>query len=96
MRALLNVVLTILDMYTYVVIAGVIMSWLLAFNVVNFGNEFVRGLWRAINAMTEPFLRRIRGFMPNLGGLDLSPIILLLGVYFIQQVIVLYIYPNVF
>lgn len=96
MRAILDVVLLVLDLYQWVVIAGVVLSWLLTFNVVNYSNNFVRMVWQAVNALTEPLLAPIRRFMPNLGGLDLSPVILLLGVFFVKSVIIRYIYPNVF
>ncbi|MBK9081309.1 MAG: YggT family protein [Rhizobiales bacterium] len=96
MRAILDVVLIVLNLYTYVVIAGAILSWLLAFNVVNYSNDVVRAVWQAINAVTEPLLGPIRARLPNLGGVDISPIVLLLGVFFLQSVIVRYIYPNVF
>ncbi|MBL8590515.1 MAG: YggT family protein [Methylobacteriaceae bacterium] len=96
MRALLDVVLILLDLYTYVVIAGVILSWLLAFNVVNYGNPFVRSVWQAVSALTEPLLGPIRARLPNLGGVDVSPVVLLLGVFLFRRIIELYIYPNVF
>jgi YggT family protein len=96
MRAVLDVVLILLQFYTWVVIAAVVVSWLIAFNVINTRNEFVGMIVRLIYQLTEPLLRPIRNFMPNLGGLDLSPLILLLLVFFIQRVIIYYIYPNVF
>jgi YggT family protein len=77
----------IINLYTWVVIAAVIFSWLVAFNVINPHSEFVRAVWRGLNALTEPLLRPIRRALPDLGGLDISPIILLLGCYFIQQII---------
>ncbi|MEJ0095266.1 MAG: YggT family protein [Methylocella sp.] len=96
MRALLDVILLILDLYTYVVIAAVILSWLIAFNVVNTYNDVVRAISNAVNALTEPVLRPIRQVMPNLGGLDISPIILFLLIFLIQRIILQYIYPNVY
>ncbi|HVY41886.1 MAG: YggT family protein [Bacteroidota bacterium] len=81
----------LITLYTYVVIAGVILSWLLAFNVINAYNPFVRSLWNALRAVTEPLLRPIRRFMPDLGGIDISPVILLLGCLFVQAVIL----PNI-
>ena len=96
MRAFLNVVLLVLDLYWYVIVAVAIMSWLIAFNVINIYNEIVRSIWNALNALTEPVLRPIRNALPNFGGLDVSPIILLLIIYLIKQVIYLYVYPNVF
>jgi YggT family protein len=78
----------LITLYTWIVIASVILSWLMAFNVVNAYNPFVRTLWNALNAVTEPLLRPIRRMMPDLGGIDLSPIILLLGCYFVQSVVI--------
>ncbi len=84
---LLRFISFIIDLYVYVIIAGVVMSWLMAFGVVNAYNPFVRSIWQALNALTEPLLRPIRNLMPNLGGIDISPIILLLGCYFVQTVV---------
>ncbi len=96
MRAVLDVILLILQLYTYVIIVVAIMSWLVAFNVINIYNNVVRTIWDALNAMTEPVLRPIRNMLPNVGGLDLSPLVLLLLIFLIQDVITKYIYPNVF
>jgi YggT family protein len=93
MRALLDVILLILDLFQWVIIAVAVMSWLIAFDVLNIRQDFVRTIWNALNALTEPFLRPIRNILPNLGGLDISPIILLLIIYFLQRVIVYYLYP---
>lgn len=78
----------LVSLYTWVIIASVILSWLMAFNVVNAYNPFVRSLWNGLNAVTEPLLRPIRRVLPDLGGIDLSPVILLLGCYFVQSVII--------
>ena len=96
MRAVLDVILLILQLYTYVIIVVAIMSWLLAFNVINIYNSVVRAIWDALHAMTEPVLRPIRRILPNFNGLDLSPLVLLLVIFLIQDVIGKYIYPNVF
>jgi YggT family protein len=96
MRALLDVILVVLQLYVYVIIAAVILSWLVAFNVVNRHNDVVRSIWNFVAALTEPLLRPIRGTVPNLGGLDISPLILLLLIFFLQRIIEEYIYPNVF
>jgi YggT family protein len=96
MRALLDVILVVLQLYVYVIIAAAILSWLVAFNVVNRHNDFVRSIWNLVTALTEPLLRPIRGMIPNLGGIDISPVILLLFVFFLERVIEEYIYPNVF
>lgn len=91
MIELLNFISYVITLYTYVVIANVIMSWLMAFGVINAYNPTVRAIWQAISAVTEPLLKPIRRMMPNLGAIDISPIILLLACYFVQSVIL----PNV-
>ena len=91
MIELLGFISYLITLYVYIVIAAVVFSWLVAFNVINPHNDFVRTIWQALNALTEPLLRPIRRVMPDLGGLDLSPIILLLGCMFVQSVII----PNV-
>jgi YggT family protein len=96
MRAILDVILLILNLYVWVIIAGAIFSWLVAFNVVNPRNQFVMTFSNVLYQLTEPLLRPIRRFMPNLGAIDISPIILLLGIFLLQRIILLYIYPNVF
>jgi len=96
MRALLDVILMLLNLYVWLLIAAAVLSWLIAFNVVNVRNQFVGMAGDFLYRITEPVLRPIRGMMPNLGGLDVSPVILILIIYFIQQVITYYIYPNVF
>ncbi len=91
MIELLGFVSYLITLYTYVVIAGVVMSWLIGFNVINLYNPLVRTIWDALNAVTEPLLRPIRRLinrvLPDLRGIDLSPIILLLACYFVQAVI---------
>jgi YggT family protein len=96
MRALLDVVNLALQLYIYVIIISAILSWLIAFNVVNVRNDVVRTIWNAIYQITEPVLAPIRRRLPDMGGLDLSPIVLLLIIYLIQLVIAYYIYPYVF
>lgn len=91
MLELLGFISYLITLYTYVIIAGVIMSWLMAFGVINAYNPMVRSIWQGLNAVTEPLLGPIRRMLPNMGGIDISPIILLLGCYFIQSVIL----PNV-
>ncbi len=96
MRAILDIVLIVLNLYTWVVIIGAILSWLIAFGVVNMRNDLVRSAWNLFLALTEPFLRPIRNFLPSTGGIDLSPIVLLLGIMLLERIIIYYIYPNVF
>jgi YggT family protein len=87
MLELLSFINMIIQLYVWIVIAGVIMSWLIAFNVINPYNQFVRSLWTGLNALTEPLLRPIRRMLPDLGGLDISPMILILGCWFVQLVV---------
>ena len=94
MRAILDVILLILQLYTWVIIISAVLSWLLAFNVINYSNNFVRSIWNGVNALTEPLLRPIRNRLPSMGALDISPIILLLAIFFLERVIVYYIYPT--
>jgi YggT family protein len=96
MRAILDIVLIILDLYVWLLIAAAILSWLIAFNVVNTRNQFVSAIAEFLYRITEPVLAPIRNFMPNLGGLDISPVILILIIMFIQRVITYYVYPAVF
>jgi YggT family protein len=87
MNALLITLSSIISLYIYVIIASAVFSWLIAFNVVNTQNKFVYTVYDILNRLTEPALAPIRRFMPNLGGLDISPIILLLALIFIQNFI---------
>jgi YggT family protein len=75
----------ILQLYTFVIFAMVIMSWLIGFNVINRHNRFVDAVWRTLMSLTEPVLRPIRNMLPSMGGLDLSPLILLLGLIFLRE-----------
>ena len=96
MRALLDVIMLVLQLYWYIVLAMIIMSWLISFNVVNTRNQFLAQVWRLLNQLTDPILRPIRRRLPNFSGLDLSPLVLFVIIYFIQQIILRYVYPNVF
>ena len=96
MRSLLDVILIALQLYVWILIIAAIFSWLVAFNVVNMRNQAVAMIGDFLYRITEPALRPIRAFMPNLGGIDISPVILILIIFFIESVITRYIYPNVF
>ncbi|MEJ1159945.1 YggT family protein [Prosthecomicrobium sp. N25] len=96
MRPLVEAVLLVLDLYVWVVILSAIFSWLYAFNVVNTRNQFVSMVGETLYRLTEPVLRPIRRFLPSMGGLDLSPIVLLLLIFIIQRSIQLYVLPRVF
>ncbi len=88
MNAILSTLVTVIDLYIYVIIGSAIFSWLIAFSVVNTQNKFVYMVYDVLYRLTEPALAPIRRFMPSLGGLDLSPIILLLGLMFLQTLII--------
>jgi YggT family protein len=96
MRALFLVIDLALQLYIWIVIAMAIFSWLVAFNVVNTRNHVVALIGDFLYRITEPALRPIRNILPNLGGIDISPVILFLIIVFIRYVIALYILPNVF
>ena len=96
MRSILYVILLVLDIYIWLLIAAAILSWLVAFNVVNARNQFVSMVGDFLYRITEPVLRPIRNLMPNLGGIDLSPVIVILLIILIKDIIVRYIYPAVF
>ena len=95
MRAILEIILLVLDLYVWLLIASAILSWLIAFNVVNTRNQFVAAIAEFLYRITEPALAPIRRIMPNLGGLDISPIILILLIYLIQKLIVYNVMPLV-
>ena len=96
MRALLDVILLALQLYTWLLVAAAILSWLVVFNVVNTRNQFVGMISDFLYRVTEPALRLIRPFIPNLGGIDLSFIVLFFIIILIERIILLYIYPYVF
>lgn len=85
---LIWLIVTVIDLYVWVVIASVVLSWLTAFRVINTHNRFVYMVGEFVYRLTEPALRPIRGILPNMGGLDLSPLVLLLGLVFLKQVVI--------
>jgi YggT family protein len=87
MLELLSFINYVINLYSYVVFAAVIMSFLLAFNVINPRNSIVQMIWTTLTALTEPLLAPIRRALPDFGAIDLSPVVLLLGLYFIQSVV---------
>ena len=86
--ALRELIIVVLDLYTYVIIAAVIVSWLVGFGVINIHNQIARTVVRALHALTEPLFGPIRRVIPPLGGLDLSPLIALLLIFFLQRWII--------
>jgi len=79
---------TVIELYMWVIIIGVILSWLVAFNVINTSNRFVYMVGDFTHRLTEPALRPIRSLLPNLGGIDLSPLVLILLLIFAKQILV--------
>jgi YggT family protein len=92
MLSLARLIDTIIDLYTWVVIASAIMSWLVAFGVVNVRNQFIRMVVDVLYRLTEPVLGPIRRILPNLGGVDISPVVLLLLLFFIRSLLSEYVF----
>jgi YggT family protein len=90
MNALISLILTIINLYIWVLIASAVLSWLLAFNVLNTHNRFVYLLSDFLYRITEPALRPIRRIVPLLGGVDISPVVLILLLIFVQNLIIEY------
>jgi YggT family protein len=86
-----QLILKILDIYSAIIIASAIMSWLVAFGVVNVRNQVIRVIVDLLYRVTEPVLRPIRRFLPNLGGIDISPVVALLLIIVIQHLIANYV-----
>jgi YggT family protein len=89
MAPLIGFIVLVIDLYIWVVIASAILSWLVAFNVVNMNNRFVLSIADMLYRLTEPALWPIRNILPNLGGIDISPVILILLLLFIRDVVLL-------
>ncbi|MBV9558464.1 MAG: YggT family protein [Pseudolabrys sp.] len=87
MNPFLWLVDTIITLYIWILIAAAVLSWLIAFNVVNPRSPLVANLGEFLYRITEPALRPIRNILPNLGGIDISPVILIIGLLFLKQLI---------
>ncbi len=85
---LLQFVSYLLQLYVWVIFAAVVLNLLINFGVVNLYNPFVRNLNQALEAVTEPVFRRVRKYLPNTGGFDLSPLVVILGIVFLQMVVI--------
>ena len=85
MYSVLMLIDRIIDIYVWVIILSAVLSWLVAFDIVNMRNRFVYLVGNALNRITEPVYRPIRRFLPDMGGLDLSPLILILGLWFLRD-----------
>ena len=89
MHALIGFIAMVITLYIWVVIIGAILSWLIAFDVVNRRNRAVYTIADSFHRLTEPALRPIRNALPDLGGLDISPVVLILGLIFVRDVVLL-------
>ena len=87
MYALLNLIDRAISIYIWLLIASVVLTWLVAFNVINTRNRFVYTVGDFLHRVTEPALRPIRSVMPNLGGIDISPVVLILLLYFVRDLL---------
>jgi YggT family protein len=96
MKAIYLLAYELLNIYKYIVILNVIISWLIAFNILNTQNRFVYSVLELSYKLTEPMLIKIRRFLPNLGSLDISPILLLVLIWFLQTCMYLYLQPIIF
>lgn len=85
MIAVYNLINTVITIYIWLLIAMVVLSLLVTFNMVNTGNRFVYTIGDFLHRITEPLLRPIRNILPNLGGIDISPMVLILALYFIRD-----------
>ena len=96
MKAIYLLIYELLNIYKYIVVVNVIISWLVAFNILNTQNRFVYSILELSYRLTEPMLNKIRRFLPNLGSLDISPVILLVLIWFLQTCMYLYVAPIIF
>ena len=87
MAAILDLILLVLRIATFVIIVQAVMSWLVGFNVLSLQNPTVRNIWGGLRAITEPVYRPIRNILPPMGGLDLTPMVVLLIIFFLERVI---------
>ncbi len=87
MVMIVQILYILLNVIWWIIVVQAILSWLIAFNVINTSNDFVRSVWQALDKMTEPLYRPIRRIMPDFGALDLSPMVVLLILYILMQVV---------
>ena len=83
---------TVISLLIFVVIIQAVMSWLIAFNIINSRNQFVDMIWRFTQALTEPMYRPIRRFMPSLGAIDITPLVVFLGLQFLRVLVNSYVF----
>jgi len=96
LNVLLDIIQVLLNVLWWIIVIQAILSWLIAFNVINTYNDFVRSLWKGLQTVTEPLYRPIRKVMPDFGALDLSPLVVLLIIYILRYIIIpqLYVVPT--
>lgn len=87
MRSVVTLINEVLGIYTWVIVAGVILSWLISFDVINRRNQFVHTLWNVFYQLTEPVMGPIRRILPSVGGLDFSPLVVLLAIFFLRNLL---------
>ena len=90
MQSVLWLLLQIINIYIYILVVWVVMSWLVGFDVINLRNRFVRMIYDVLNRLTDPVMKPIRRILPNLGGLDLSPLIVFILLMFLQRLLLEY------
>ncbi len=93
MIALYNLLDTIIRVYIWLLIASVVLSWLVSFNIINTHNRFVYVVGDFLHRVTEPVLRPVRNLLPSMGGIDISPVIVILALYFIRDLAFEYLRP---
>jgi YggT family protein len=85
---ILKIAQVLLDLLWWIIVIQAVLSWLIAFNVINTYNDFVRSVWQALQRMTEPLYRPIRRILPDFGALDLSPLVVLLAIYILSTIVI--------
>ncbi|MET3710667.1 YggT family protein [Sphingomonas trueperi] len=85
---LLQIVQVVLNIVWWIIVIQAVLSWLIAFNVINTHSDFVRAVWTALQRMTEPLYRPIRRILPDFGALDISPLVVLLILYILQNIVI--------
>ena len=88
MLSLIQILLLVLSVAQFIIIAHIIMSWLINFNVLSLRSPMVASIWDGLNRLVEPVYRRIRQFLPDLGGIDLAPLVALIAIYAIRVILI--------
>jgi YggT family protein len=88
MTSIFQILMLILDIAQFIIIAHIIMSWLINFQVLNLRQPLVASIWQGLNGLLEPLYARVRSFLPSIGGLDLAPLVILIAVYALRIILV--------